>query len=69
MIEFDIKVIKCDGCLVSFDKYKIYMVLLKVSNKVIKMFFLVEVKFEMIVDYVIVEIYNCFKDNIKIYEI
>lgn len=69
MTESDIKVIKRDGRLVSFDKYKIYTALLKASNKVIKMSPLVEAKLEMIADHVIAEIYNRFKDNIKIYEI
>lgn len=65
----DIKVIKRDGRLVSFDTTKIYSALLKASLEVTKMSPLVEAKLEAISDRVIAEIQDRFPNNIKIYEI
>ncbi|EHI70460.1 anaerobic ribonucleoside-triphosphate reductase [Streptococcus ictaluri] len=69
LIQPDIKVIKRDGRLVSFDSTKIYSALLKASMKVTRMSSLVETKLEAISDRVIAEIMERFPHNIKIYEI
>ncbi|MGT2958300.1 anaerobic ribonucleoside-triphosphate reductase [Streptococcus bovimastitidis] len=68
-VQPDIKVIKRDGRLVSFDTTKIYSALLKASLEVTKMSPLVEAKLEAVSDRVIAEIQDRFPNNIKIYEI
>lgn len=64
-----IKVIKRDGRSVNFDADKIYNALVKASNNVTKMSPVVEAKLEAISDNIIAEIFDRFKDNVKIYEI
>ncbi|MCY7187960.1 anaerobic ribonucleoside-triphosphate reductase [Streptococcus gallolyticus] len=64
-----VKVIKRDGRSVNFDADKIYNALVKASNNVIKMSPVVEAKLEAISDNIIAEIFDRFKDNVKIYEI
>lgn len=64
-----VKVIKRDGRSVNFDADKIYNALVKASNNVTKMSPVVEAKLEAISDNIIVEIFDRFKDNVKIYEI
>jgi ribonucleoside-triphosphate reductase (formate) len=64
-----VKVIKRDGRSVNFDADKIYNALVKASNNVTKMSPVVEAKLEAISDNIIAEIFNRFKDNVKIYEI
>lgn len=64
-----IKVIKRDGRSVNFDVDKIYNALVKASNNVTKMSPVVEAKLEAISDNIIAEIFDRFKDNVKIYEI
>lgn len=65
----DIKVIKRDGRLVSFDTTKIYSALLKASLEVTKMSPLMEAKLETISERVVAEIIDRFPNNVKIYEI
>lgn len=65
----DIKVIKRDGRLVSFDTTKIYSALLKASLEVTKMSPLMEAKLEAISERVVAEIIDRFPNNVKIYEI
>ena len=64
-----VKVIKRDGRSVNFDADKIYNALVKASNNVTKMSPVVEAKLEAISDNIIAEIFDRFKDNVKIYEI
>ena len=64
-----VKVIKRDGRSVNFDSDKIYNALVKASNNVTKMSPVVEAKLETISDNIIAEIFDRFKDNVKIYEI
>lgn len=64
-----VKVIKRDGRSVNFDVDKIYNALVKASNNVTKMSPVVEAKLEAISDNIIAEIFDRFKDNVKIYEI
>lgn len=64
-----IKVIKRDGRSVNFDADKIYNALVKASNNVTKMSPVVEAKLEAISDNIIAEIFDRFKNNVKIYEI
>ncbi len=64
-----VKVIKRDGRSVNFDADKIYNALVKASNNVTKMSPVVEAKLEVISDNIIAEIFDRFKDNVKIYEI
>lgn len=64
-----VKVIKRDGRSVNFDADKIYNALVKASNNVTKMSPIVEAKLEAISDNIIAEIFDRFKDNVKIYEI
>ncbi|KGR72335.1 ribonucleoside-triphosphate reductase [Streptococcus phocae subsp. salmonis] len=68
-IPTDIKVIKRDGRLVTFDATKIYQALLKASMAVTNMSPLLETKLEAISERVIREITERFSKNIKIYEI
>ncbi|KPJ23061.1 anaerobic ribonucleoside-triphosphate reductase [Streptococcus phocae subsp. phocae] len=68
-IPTDIKVIKRDGRLVTFDATKIYQALLKASMAVTNMSPLLETKLEAISERVIREITARFSKNIKIYEI
>lgn len=53
----------------NFDADKIYNALVKASNNVTKMSPVVEAKLEAISDNIIAEIFDRFKDNVKIYEI
>lgn len=69
VVQPDIKVIKRDGRLVSFDTTKIYSALLKASIEVTKMSPLVEAKLEAISERVVAEIRDRFPKNVKIYEI
>lgn len=69
IVQPDIKVIKRDGRLVSFDTTKIYSALLKASVNITRMSPLVEAKLEAISERVIAEIQERFPNNIKIYEI
>ena len=64
-----VKVIKRDGRSVNFDADKIYNALVKASINVTKMSPVVEAKLETISDNIIAEIFDRFKDNVKIYEI
>ena len=64
-----VKVIKRDGRSVNFDADKIYNALVKASNNVTKMSPVVEAKLEAISDNIIAEIFDRFKNNVKIYEI
>lgn len=64
-----VKVIKRDGRYVNFDADKIYNALVKASINVTKMSPVVEAKLETISDNIIAEIFDRFKDNVKIYEI
>ena len=64
-----VKVIKRDGRSVNFDADKIYNALLKASNNVTKMSPVIEAKLESISDNIVAEIFDRFKDNVKIYEI
>ena len=64
-----VKVIKRDGRSVHFDADKIYNALVKASINVTKMSPVVEAKLETISDNIIAEIFDRFKDNVKIYEI
>lgn len=64
-----VKVIKRDGRSVNFDADKIYNALVKASINVTKMSPVVEAKLETISDNIITEIFDRFKDNVKIYEI
>lgn len=64
-----VKVIKRDGRSVNFDADKIYNALVKASINVTKMSPVVEAKLEIISDNIIAEIFDRFKDNVKIYEI
>lgn len=69
MVDKWMTVIKRDGRQVPFDSDKIYQALLRASNEVIAMSPLIESKLEGIAERVVAEIYDRFKDNIKIYEI
>ncbi|MBA2795169.1 anaerobic ribonucleoside-triphosphate reductase [Streptococcus porcinus] len=69
VVQPDIKVIKRDGRLVSFDTTKIYSALLKASMEVTPMSPLVEAKLEAISERVVAEIRDRFPKNVKIYEI
>lgn len=64
-----VKVIKRDGRSVNFDADKIYNALVKASINVTKISPVVEAKLETISDNIIAEIFDRFKDNVKIYEI
>ena len=65
-----VKVIKRDGRSVNFDADKIYNALVKASINVTKMSPVVEAKLETYFRInIIAEIFDRFKDNVKIYEI
>ena len=65
----DIKVIKRDGRMVTFDSSKIYEAILKASETITPITPLIETKLEEIANRVVAEINDRFSHNIKIYEI
>ena len=65
----DIKVIKRDGRMVTFDSSKIYEAILKASETITPITPLIETKLEGIANRVVAEINDRFSHNIKIYEI
>ena len=65
----DIKVIKRDGRMVTFNSSKIYEAILKANEAITPITPLIETKLEGIANRVVAEINNRFSHNIKIYEI
>lgn len=65
----ELYVLKRDGRRLAFDRTKIYQALTKASQDVSEMSPLLERKLEEVTDRVEAEIFDRFKDNVKIYEI